>query len=69
MSRALDTPQKEGRQLAQGRAGHDCTQATHLLLGLVATARPYAFSLQPLSAHSEVTEIPHPSATELEPLV
>lgn len=46
-------------------AGHDCTQAMHLLLGVVATVQQFTFSLQLFSLHSEVTEIHHPSTIDL----
>lgn len=36
MSRNLDILQKERWRPAQGHAGHDCTQAMHLPLGVVA---------------------------------
>lgn len=61
--------QKERWQPTQRHAGHGCTHgctlAMHLLLGVVATAQQFTFSLQLFSARSEVAEIPLPSTIDL----
>lgn len=61
----LDIVQKERWQPTQCHAGHGCTQAMHLLPGVVATAQQFTFSLQLCSAHSEVAEILLPSTIDL----
>lgn len=68
-SRELAVLRKGRWQLPQGHAGRDCTQAVHLLLGVVDTAQPFTVPSQLLSAHSEVPETPYPPTTERQPLV
>lgn len=64
-SRELAALRKGRWQLPQGHAGRDCTQAVHLLLGVVAPAQPFTVLSQLFSARSEVPETPHPPTTEL----
>lgn len=67
MSRKLEIPQKGRWQPTQCHAGLDCTQAVLLLLGGIATAQWFTFSLQLFPFYPEVYEIPHPSTTDLCP--